>query len=226
MNYGFWRKPTFWPYDSAHHTFLARAFIAIGKKHFGDLWSIENEDSEEDDYESYKHLDYPETADEKKIATITENIAKQLVAGHLVSALRRKPGGKLIPLKPHYWNTEHYIGRFYCCQMSLEQPYIQGNIESAPYWIYITTESLKTYLNSLPAPSVALTVAQETKCKHWLVKEMTDHTDPPQPKPAYRTIAKERFGVGHNAFDRSWRNAIAATGRENWTNPGRKKLKR
>ncbi len=67
----------------------------------------------------------------------------------------------------------------------------------------------------------ALTKAAETKCREWLASLMRNGP-PKQSKDKYREEAKSLYNVGTKAFHRAWANAIAETGNNDWSKPGRK----
>lgn len=65
------------------------------------------------------------------------------------------------------------------------------------------------------------TAAAERECQEWLVRLM--RAGPKQrAKARYRAEAQERFGVTARAFERAWGQAVAETGRQDWSKPGRK----
>jgi len=80
----------------------------------------------------------------------------------------------------------------------------------------------------LPQNSRATTIGAENRCQEWLVGLMSASDDPvkpkkpKKPKKEYRTKAINKFNVSIRGFDRAWANAIAKTGKTNWSGPGRK----
>jgi hypothetical protein len=74
-------------------------------------------------------------------------------------------------------------------------------------------------------PRRAGTAAAETRCRAWLVGEMSLNEKPLKPKAEYKSEAQQRFRVGTHGFRRSWSDAISQTGRDQWTRPGPRKRK-
>ena len=64
-------------------------------------------------------------------------------------------------------------------------------------------------------------VSDETNCRNWLI-ELMEAGPPTKPKPAYRSEAGTRFGVGTKGFNRAWDAALDRTGNTDWSKPGRK----
>jgi len=62
--------------------------------------------------------------------------------------------------------------------------------------------------------------SDETNCRVWLERLMRSETKA-APKENYQNKAKEKFGVGVRAFNRSWAQAVENTGADNWQRGGR-----
>jgi hypothetical protein len=259
MNLDFWHTPKSWPGDSPEYVFLARAFNEIGRAIFGSKWALpedvsaeqpEQDPNEDDSGEDALENDNSDTDDndddddewgsdiEKMQADVEREIAKQCLAGILVTAVRPKAGGQSINLEPSHWHTENYRSRFYRCQMSLRRPFpTRGVIASGSHWVYVTRESLdryltdklyaecqsKTYDKQKPTAQVKQTASQEKQCEKWLVEQMRAHTVPPKVKQAYREEAQAKFSVGARPFKRAWETAKKKAPAPNWGNAGRKR---
>lgn len=72
---------------------------------------------------------------------------------------------------------------------------------------------------------VQSSIAAEMKCREWLVAQMRQYKKPPQAKPHYAKLAKEKFHVGSNSFARAWRDAVKETEAFAWSARGRKPRK-
>jgi hypothetical protein len=190
-----------------------------------DNWDTDDDD--DDDWDSNLEM---------MQADIEREIAKQCLAGILVTAVRPMTGGKMTKLDPSYWHTENYRGRFYRCQMSLRHPFPRpGVIASGSHWVYVTRESLNQYLDGKlyvecqkgtfdkerPTEQVKQTALREKNCEKWLIDQMNAHPIKPKRKKAYQDEARDKFSVGTQAFKRAWAGAIKTTGRLNWSNAGR-----
>jgi hypothetical protein len=169
VNLDFWQTPKSWPSDSPEYVFLARAFNQIGHAIFGPKWDLPedvsaeereqdpNEDDsgedalDNDNWDTDNDNDWDSTL-EKMQADVEREIAKQCLAGILVTAVRPKAGGKMTKLKPSHWHTENYNARFYCCQMSLKHPFPRVGVvtSSGSHWIYVTRKSLDRYVAGQP----------------------------------------------------------------------------
>lgn len=67
------------------------------------------------------------------------------------------------------------------------------------------------------------TVSAEKACRERLINEMRAKSKPEKSKKEYRDQLRADIpGLAIRAFDRAWRAAIEATGKENWMRPGRK----
>ena len=173
----FWRDPKNWPHDPQDYVFLARAFHEIGHVVFPDAWVELRDDNESDEpeepdepdddcdadtYEKYK-LDYDEwerACTQAKIdfenmwSRVSRIIGEACEVGTLVSAVRPKEGGEMINLDAHYWNTEDFAVRFFCCDLSHTTPFSKSQFHRS-HWIYVTRDSLDKYLaKKMPAIGV------------------------------------------------------------------------
>jgi hypothetical protein len=164
---------------------------------------------------------------QERLHSVRNEIAVQCELAILRSGSRTLNGGAIEPMLPELWNGERLTPRFEWCQIDLKEPFGLGTTGKGFRWIFIATDSLESFLKDLekqkPAEVVKKTVAQQSRCTNWLVKEMRAHKNPPKPKSEYRKEAKDKLSVGPRAFDRSWTDAIKITGRDNWSNPGRKR---
>jgi hypothetical protein len=203
-----------------------------------------NEDNSDEDALNDDNWDTDDDDDwdsnlEKMQTDVQREIANQCLVGILVTAVRRKTGGQMTKLEPFHRHTENYSARFYRCQMSLKHPFPRGRVVTASgsHWIYVTRESLnryldgklyaecqlKTYDKERPTEQIKQTASQENKCEKWLIEQMKVHPVPLKAKSAYLDEAQEKFSVCIRPFNRAWTSAIKATGRLNWSNPGRKR---
>jgi hypothetical protein len=165
-----WGRPETWPRDLPEYVFLARAFDEVGAAVHGAEWNRplkkprkkpkepaddcedgavwERFESEEEQYDldcQQDELDF-----QKMRVSIALEIAKQCQVGTLVSALRPKSGGRMVDLDKHLWYTENFLVRFYCCDMSLDDPFDdQYVLSDSKRWIYILRKDLDEYLASL-----------------------------------------------------------------------------
>jgi hypothetical protein len=165
-----WGRPETWPRDVPGYVFLARAFDEVGAVVHGAEWNRplkkpgkkpkepaddceddavwEKFESEEEQYDldcEQAELDF-----QKMRISIALEIAKQCQAGNLVSALRPKPGGRMVDLDKDLWHTENLLVRFYCCDMSLDDPFDDHYVLSdSKCWIYILQNGLDEYLRLL-----------------------------------------------------------------------------
>jgi hypothetical protein len=64
--------------------------------------------------------------------------------------------------------------------------------------------------------------ASEAECRAWLAELMKAQPDKPRSKAALQEEARQRFGLGTEAFKRAWTSASAETGSP-WSKPGRRK---
>jgi hypothetical protein len=85
---------------------------------------------------------------------IARKIGEACEAGTLVSAIRAKEGGKMIPLDADYWNTENFAVRFFRCDMSLTNPFAKSRFDLS-HWIYLRRDSFETFLGKMPAIDLA-----------------------------------------------------------------------
>jgi len=69
------------------------------------------------------------------------------------------------------------------------------------------------------------TIKAENACKIWLQGLMANGADKENPKNYYRNEAIKNYGVGKNAFNRAWVNAINSTKNTKWSEGGRPKKK-
>jgi hypothetical protein len=67
------------------------------------------------------------------------------------------------------------------------------------------------------------TVGAEFRCRLWLTELMKADPDKPRPKEGLRKEAKSRFPkLGNRGFDRAWAAAVAQSGADRWSAPGRR----
>jgi hypothetical protein len=158
-----WDHPKTWPHDPIGYVFLARAFHKIGSAMFNERWvddfaDLEPEDPDEDSEDPKDDCDdktwdqYERACDQAKSefqnmrGSVVRKIAEQCEAGNLVTALRAKPGGEMITLEKHLWNTETFWSRFSRCDMSPKHPFSDADRVERQCWIFITQDSFDRYL--------------------------------------------------------------------------------
>jgi hypothetical protein len=77
----------------------------------------------------------------------------------------------------------------------------------------------------LAAEKESSTVAAETKCRVWLIDQMRNGGARARNKEHYLKEAQKIFSVSQRSFNRSWKAAIAETGRSDWSKHGRPRKK-
>jgi len=174
--------------------------------------------------EAFQH----EQTTAEQLKHIQQVIAEACEKAILALATRNKTTGKMSPLDASVWNAEFKVWgqRFNKCMIDRKNP-LRGGVGGRDYeWIFITTDSLQPFLETLrkekPTASVILTSSQEKKCRKWLETQMQDQKHPSKAKDEYRKEAKALFSVGTRAFDRAWTNAISSKEALAWSKPGRK----
>jgi hypothetical protein len=164
----FWENCAKWPPDLPGHVFLARAFDQIGQSKYRPRWAevvtktpepdLPSPDSAKSVWDQFwrdaeKYADEEEKATanrDKKWKVVTRSIAESCARGSLLTAAQAKSGGDIIDLDTSFWNTENYDSHFYRCDASLHAPFTARQ-EKKDHWIYVTRESLNTYLETLSA---------------------------------------------------------------------------
>jgi hypothetical protein len=70
------------------------------------------------------------------------------------------------------------------------------------------------------------TIAQERRCREWLIGLMKDNPSPVKRKGSYQSEAIARYKISKRAFGRAWGQAVTETGNANWIKAGPKPKRR
>lgn len=99
-----------------------------------------------------------------------------------------------------------------------------GQLPGDKFACHINQEDLDKFLtkNRSSRSARAHTQKAETECLKWLEGLMRKESKK-KSKEMYRNEAREKFGTGFNAFNRSWKKAIENTGSNHWSAEGRPK---
>ncbi|WP_161850400.1 hypothetical protein [Bradyrhizobium sp. CCBAU 051011] len=74
-------------------------------------------------------------------------------SGKIFTAFRSTDGGQFTDMPAWWWNTEKISNRFLRCQINPRDPFGAGFAGKDYCWIFVTHESLHTYLNGLWKPT-------------------------------------------------------------------------
>ena len=181
--------------------FVPRGYLTLEKalEHFGRL----------------KHADEWEA--EK--ASSKQEFQQLLFAGAL--SVKLFTGGKLLSLESSIWGSVEAERIFETGRSSISvgDIYFPDTMHGP---VFIKQSSIDALFDRDSDDHSQSTVADETKCRKWLIALMTGNSKPEKTKAAYKKEAQVEFSVGGRAFDRAWTRAIEETGNGNWSRAGRK----
>ena len=152
---------------------------------------------------------------------------RNLLAEEQVPASAIIDNGQIYKVGAALWSSQSAEGVFATGLLpagTLRQALIARQEGTLRRRVLVPTDGLKAALRNNVAraesPARQSTIGAETRCYEWLVDLM--HEEPKKkPKHKYLEEAQSKFGVSKRAFNRVWGQAIAETGKTEWSKPGR-----
>ena len=153
---------------------------------------------------------------------------RDLLASSKIPAIELAENGQQFRVQPSLWLSKYGRDVFNTGHRTMTlREMLQAQQEGTRDRLILVPKdqlevALEEHIKKSGATTQQTTLAAEIKCRKWLVNLMSDGKQMTKSKADYRTEAQTIFKVSIRSFDRAWGNAIAETGNEDWSKPGRK----